>query len=111
MQKIIVVNSVVELVGHEMALILWQFIKEKLILPHLDIDLINFDLPMENRNATRDQVTIDSASLKCATVTPDEARGKKFGLHTIYLSPNGTIRNILGGTIFRIPIICKTCRD
>lgn len=115
MQKINVVNPVVELDGDEMTRILWQFIKDKLILPYLDIDLIYFDLSMENREATRDQVTIDSANaikehgvgVKCATITPDEARVEEFGLHEMYRSPNGTIRNILGGTIFRMPIICK----
>jgi isocitrate dehydrogenase len=115
MQKINVVNPVVELDGDEMTRILWQFIKDKLILPYLDIDLIYFDLSMENRDATRDQVTIDSANaikehgvgVKCATITPDEARVEEFGLHEMYRSPNGTIRNILGGTIFRMPIICK----
>lgn len=115
MQKIKVVNPVVELDGDEMTRILWRFIKDKLILPYLDIDLIYFDLGMENRDATRDQVTIDSANaikkhgvgVKCATITPDEARVEEFGLHEMYRSPNGTIRNILGGTIFRMPIICK----
>ncbi|MBT5108811.1 MAG: NADP-dependent isocitrate dehydrogenase [Rhodospirillaceae bacterium] len=115
MQKIKVVNPVVELDGDEMTRILWRFIKDKLILPYLDIDLIYFDLGMENRDATRDQVTIDSANaikehgvgVKCATITPDEARVEEFGLHEMYRSPNGTIRNILGGTIFRMPIICQ----
>ena len=115
MQKIKVKTPVVELDGDEMTRIMWRSIKEKLILPYLDIDLIYYDLGMENRDATRDQVTIDSANaiqkygvgVKCATITPDEARVEEFGLHEMYRSPNGTIRNILGGTIFRMPIICK----
>jgi len=112
--KIKVKNPVVEMDGDEMTRIIWQFIKDKLILPYLDIDLKYFDLGIEHRDATRDQVTIDSAlatrqygvAVKCATITPDEARVKEFGLQEMWKSPNGTIRNILGGTIFREPIIC-----
>jgi isocitrate dehydrogenase len=115
MSKIKVANPVVELDGDEMTRIIWQWIKDKLILPNLDIDLIYYDLGMENRDATDDQVTIDSAhaiqkygvGVKCATITPDEARVKEFGLKKMWKSPNGTIRNILGGVIFREPIICK----
>jgi len=101
--------------GDEMTRIIWKFIKDKLILPYLDIDLKYFDLGIENRDKTRDQVTIDSANaakqygvaVKCATITPDEARVKEFNLHEMWKSPNGTIRNIIGGTIFREPIVCK----
>ena len=115
MQKIKVQNPVVELDGDEMTRVIWSFIKEKLILPYLDIDLKYYDLGMENRDATNDQVTIDSAhaiqkygvGVKCATITPDEARVEEFGLNKMWKSPNGTIRNILGGTVFREPIICK----
>ena len=115
MSKIKVANPVVELDGDEMTRIIWQFIKEKLILPYLDIDLKYFDLGIEYRNQTDDQVTIDAANaiakygigVKCATITPDEARVKEFNLKAMYRSPNGTIRNILGGTIFREPIVCK----
>jgi isocitrate dehydrogenase len=115
MAKIKVDNPVVELDGDEMTRIIWQFIKEKLIHPYLDIDLLYFDLGMENRDATDDQVTIDAANaikehgvgVKCATITPDEARVEEFGLKKMWKSPNGTIRNILGGVIFREPIICK----
>ncbi len=114
MNKIKVKNPVVEMDGDEMTRIIWQFIKDKLILPYLDIDLKYFDLGIEHRDATHDQVTIDSAlatrqygvAVKCATITPDEARVKEFGLKEMWKSPNGTIRNILGGTIFREPIIC-----
>jgi isocitrate dehydrogenase len=113
MAKIKVKNPVVELDGDEMTRIIWRFIKEQLILPHLDIDLRYFDLSIENRDATRDQVTIDAAEaikehgvgVKCATITPDEARVEEFGLEEMYRSPNGTIRNILGGVIFREPIV------
>lgn len=113
MNKIKVVNPVVELDGDEMTRIIWQFIKEQLILPYLDIDLKYYDLGIEHRDATDDQVTIDSANaikkygvgVKCATITPDEARVKEFGLKKMWKSPNGTIRNILGGVIFREPII------
>jgi isocitrate dehydrogenase len=115
MAKIKVANPVVELDGDEMTRIIWQFIKDKLIHPYLDIDLEYYDLGMENRDATDDQVTIDAANaikkhgvgVKCATITPDEARVEEFGLKKMYRSPNGTIRNILGGVIFREPIICK----
>jgi isocitrate dehydrogenase len=115
MQKIKVQNPVVELDGDEMTRVIWDFIKQKLILPYLDIDLKYYDLGMENRDATNDQVTIDSAlaiqkygvGVKCATITPDEARVEEFGLKKMWKSPNGTIRNILGGTVFREPIICN----
>ncbi|CAB5017938.1 MAG: NADP-dependent isocitrate dehydrogenase [Actinobacteria bacterium] len=113
MAKIKVLNPVVELDGDEMTRIIWQFIKDKLILPYLDVDLKYFDLSIENRDATDDQVTIDSANaikefgvgVKCATITPDEARVEEFGLKKMWKSPNGTIRNILGGVIFREPIV------
>jgi isocitrate dehydrogenase len=115
MAKIKVKNPVVELDGDEMTRIIWQFIKDKLIHPYLDVELIYFDLGMEHRDATDDQVTVDAAEaikrvgvgVKCATITADEARVKEFNLKKMYPSPNGTIRNILGGTIFREPIICK----
>ena len=115
MAKIKVANPVVELDGDEMTRIMWQYIKEKLIHPYLDIDLKYYDLSIENRDATNDQVTTDSANaikkygvgVKCATITPDEARVKEFNLKKMWKSPNGTIRNILGGVIFREPIICK----
>ncbi|MFC3673924.1 NADP-dependent isocitrate dehydrogenase [Ferrovibrio xuzhouensis] len=115
MDKIKVKNPVVELDGDEMTRIIWKFIKEKLILPYLDVDLIYYDLGIEARDKTNDQITIDSANailkygvgVKCATITPDEGRVKEFGLKDMWKSPNGTIRNILGGTIFREPIICK----
>jgi isocitrate dehydrogenase len=113
MDKIKVVGTVVELDGDEMTRIIWQFIKDQLILPYLDIDLEYYDLGIENRDATNDQVTIDSAhaiqkhgvGVKCATITPDEARVEEFGLKKMWKSPNGTIRNILGGVIFREPIL------
>jgi isocitrate dehydrogenase len=115
MAKIKVKNPVVELDGDEMTRIIWSFIKERLILPYLDIDLKYFDLGMEHRDATDDQVTVDAANaikqhgvgVKCATITPDEARVEEFGLKKMWRSPNGTIRNILGGTVFRQPIICS----
>ncbi|WP_438748084.1 NADP-dependent isocitrate dehydrogenase [Pararhizobium sp. O133] len=115
MTKIKVANPVVELDGDEMTRIIWQFIKDKLIHPYLDIDLEYYDLGMENRDATDDQVTIDAANaikkhgvgVKCATITPDEQRVEEFKLKKMWKSPNGTIRNILGGVIFREPIICK----
>ncbi len=115
MAKIKVENPVVELDGDEMTRIIWQFIKEKLIHPYLDIDLEYYDLSVENRDATDDQVTVDAANaikkhgvgVKCATITPDEARVEEFKLKKMWRSPNGTIRNILGGVIFREPIICK----
>jgi isocitrate dehydrogenase len=114
MAKIKVENPVVELDGDEMTRIIWKFIKDKLIHPYLDIDLKYYDLGMESRDATDDQITIDSAEaikkygvgVKCATITPDEARVEEFGLKQMWRSPNGTIRNILGGVIFREPIIC-----
>jgi len=115
MAKIKVKNPVVELDGDEMTRIIWQLIKDKLIHPYLDVELLYYDLGMEHRDATSDQVTIDAAEMikkvgvgvKCATITPDEARVKEFNLKAMYRSPNGTIRNILGGTIFREPIICR----
>jgi isocitrate dehydrogenase len=113
--KIKVEGKVVELDGDEMTRIIWQFIKDQLILPYLDVDLEYYDLGMENRDATDDQVTIDAANaikehgvgVKCATITPDEARVEEFGLKKMWRSPNGTIRNILGGVIFREPIIMQ----
>src|SRR5690554_1787187 len=115
MAKIKVENPVVELDGDEMTRIIWSFSKERLILPYLDIDLKYYDLGIEYRDQTDDQVTIDAANaikkygvgVKCATITPDEARVEEFGLKKMWKSPNGTIRNILGGVIFREPIICK----
>jgi len=115
MTKIKVANPVVELDGDEMTRIIWNLIKKKLIHPYLDIDFQYYDLSVENRDATNDQVTIDAANaikkhgvgVKCATITPDEARVKEFNLKQMWKSPNGTIRNILGGVIFREPIICK----
>ncbi|KAB0572975.1 NADP-dependent isocitrate dehydrogenase [Brucella pituitosa] len=115
MAKIKVANPVVELDGDEMTRIIWQFIKDKLIHPYLDIDLKYYDLSVEHRDETNDQVTIDAANaikehgvgVKCATITPDEARVEEFKLKKMWKSPNGTIRNILGGVIFREPIICK----
>ncbi|MFV0590189.1 MAG: isocitrate dehydrogenase (NADP(+)) [Draconibacterium sp.] len=113
MQKIKVQNPVVELDGDEMTRVIWDFIKQKLILPYLDIDLKYYDLGMESRDATDDQITVDAANaikkygvgVKCATITPDEARVEEFGLKHMWRSPNGTIRNILGGTVFREPIM------
>src|SRR5438309_354651 len=115
MAKIKVTNPVVELDGDEMTRIIWQYIKDKLINPFLDVELMYFDLGMEYRDKTNDQVTVDAANaikkvgvgVKCATITPDEARVKEFGLKEMWKSPNGTIRNILGGVVFREPIICK----
>jgi isocitrate dehydrogenase len=115
MAKIKVANPVVDLDGDEMTRIIWQLIKDKLILPYLDLDIEYYDLSVENRDATNDQVTVDAAhaikkhgvGIKCATITPDEARVEEFGLKQMWKSPNGTIRNILGGVIFREPIICK----
>jgi isocitrate dehydrogenase len=115
MSKIKVENPVVEMDGDEMTRIMWDFIKQKLILPYLDIDLLYHDLGIEARDATGDQVTIDAAektrevgvAVKCATITPDEARVEEFGLQKMWRSPNGTIRNILGGVVFRAPIICR----
>jgi isocitrate dehydrogenase len=115
MPKIKVANPVVELDGDEMTRIIWKLIRDKLILPYLDIDLLYFDLGIENRDATEDKVTVEAAEaikrvgvgVKCATITPDEARVAEFGLKKMWKSPNGTIRNILGGVIFREPIICR----
>ena len=115
MSRIKVVNPVVDLDGDEMTRVIWAKIKEKLILPYLDIDIKYFDLGIANRDATEDQVTVDAANaikkygvgVKCATITPDEARVKEFNLKKMWKSPNGTIRNILGGTVFRQPIICR----
>ena len=115
MKKIAVKNPVVEIDGDEMTRIIWQKIRETLILPYLDVDLKYFDLSVQSRDATNDQITIDAAEatkkhgvgVKCATITPDEARVKEFGLKQMWRSPNGTIRNILDGTIFREPIVCR----
>lgn len=115
MSKIKVENPVVELDGDEMTRIIWDFIKKKLILPYLDVDLLYYDLGIEERDRTDDQITIDAAEkikevgvgVKCATITPDEARVEEFGLKQMWRSPNGTIRNILGGVVFRQPIICS----
>jgi len=115
MAKIKVENPVVEMDGDEMTRIIWDFIKQKLILPYLDIDLLYYDLGIEERDRTDDRITVDAAektkevgvAVKCATITPDEARVEEFGLKRMYRSPNGTIRNILGGVIFRAPIICR----
>src|SRR3954451_15180572 len=111
--KIKVANPIVELDGDEMTRIIWSFIKEQLILPYLDIELLYFDLGIEKRDETEDQITVDAANaikaqgggVKCATITPDEARVEEFGVKEMYRSPNGTIRNILGGVIFREPIV------
>jgi isocitrate dehydrogenase len=115
MAKIKVKNPVVEMDGDEMTRIIWHLIKDKLIHPYLDIDLLYYDLSIQKRDETNDQITVDAANktrevgvaVKCATITPDEGRVKEFGLKEMWRSPNGTIRNILGGTIFREPIICK----
>jgi isocitrate dehydrogenase len=115
MSKIKVINPVVELDGDEMTRIIWAFIKEQLILPYLDLDIKYFDLSVENRDATNDRVTVDAANainqyhvgIKCATITPDEARVEEFGLKQMWKSPNGTLRNIIGGTVFREPILCR----
>lgn len=115
MNKIKITNPVVELDGDEMTRVIWKFIKDKLILPYLDLDIKYYDLGIENRDATDDRVTVDAAEaikrynvgIKCATITPDEARVKEFGLKQMWKSPNGTIRNILDGTVFREPIICR----
>ena len=115
MSKIKVKTPVVEIDGDEMTRIIWQKIKDKLIFPYLDIDLKYYDLGIEKRDETDDQITVDSANaikeycvgVKCATITPDEERVEEFGLKEMYRSPNGTIRNILGGTVFRQPIICS----
>ncbi|KPP86962.1 MAG: NADP-dependent isocitrate dehydrogenase Icd [Rhodobacteraceae bacterium HLUCCA08] len=115
MTKIKVDNPIVEMDGDEMTRIMWDFIKKKLILPYLDVDLLYYDLGIEERDRTEDQITIDAAektkevgvAVKCATITPDEARVEEFGLKKMWRSPNGTIRNILGGVVFRAPIICS----
>jgi len=115
MSKIVVQQPVVEIDGDEMTRIIWKFIKEQLILPYLDVELLYYDLGIESRDATEDQITIDAAEaikkhkvgIKCATITPDEDRVEEFGLKKMYRSPNGTIRNIVGGTVFREPIIMK----
>ncbi len=115
MSKIVVEHPVVEIDGDEMTRIIWKFIKEQLILPYLDVELLYYDLGMESRDATEDQITIDAAEaikkykvgIKCATITPDEDRVEEFSLKKMYRSPNGTIRNIVGGTVFREPIIMK----
>jgi isocitrate dehydrogenase len=115
MQKIKVANPVVELDGDEMTRIIWKYIKDKLVLPYLELDIKYYDLGMENRDATQDRVTVEAAEaikqynvgIKCATITPDEARVKEFNLQQMWKSPNGTIRNILDGTVFREPIICQ----
>ena len=115
MAKIVVKNPVVELDGDEMTRIIWNFIKKKLILPYLDIDIKYYDLGIKNRDVSSDQITIDCANeikkvgvgIKCATITPDEKRVKEFNLRKMWRSPNGTIRNILGGTVFREPILCR----
>ncbi len=115
MSKIKVANPIVEMDGDEMTRIIWSFIKDKLIHPYLDLDLVYFDLSVQKRDETNDQITIDSANanlkygvaVKCATITPDAGRVQEFGLKEMWKSPNGTIRNILGGTIFREPIICR----
>ena len=115
MTKIKVANPIVEMDGDEMTRIMWAFIKDKLILPYLDIDLLYYDLGIEERDRTDDQITVDAAektlevgvAVKCATITPDEARVEEFGLKRMYRSPNGTIRNIRGGVVFRKPIICR----
>src|SRR4051795_12239381 len=115
MAKITVKNPIVELDGDEMTRIIWSFIKEQLILPYLDVDLIRFDLGIESRDETDDQITVDAANaikehgvgVKCATITPDEARVEEFGLKKMYRSPNGTIRNILGCVVFREPIVAS----
>ena len=115
MAKIKVANPVVDIDGDEMTRIIWKLIKDKLIFPYLDLELDYYDLSIENRDATEDKVTVDAAhaiqkhgvGVKCATITPDEARVEEFKLKKMWKSPNGTIRNILGGVIFREPIICK----
>lgn len=115
MSKIQVKNPIVELDGDEMTRIIWAFIKEKLILPYLDVDLKYYDLSVQKRDETDDQITVDAAEaikkhrvgVKCATITPDEGRVEEFDLKEMWKSPNGTIRNIIGGTVFRQPIICS----
>ena len=115
MEKIIVNNPIVEMDGDEMTRIIWSFIKKKLITPYLDLKIEYFDLGIQSRDKTSDQITIDCAKaikkfgvgIKCATITPDEARVEEFKLKKMWRSPNGTIRNILGGTVFREPILCN----
>ncbi|MEE2714012.1 MAG: NADP-dependent isocitrate dehydrogenase [Planctomycetota bacterium] len=115
MSKIKVANPIVEIDGDEMTRIIWAFIKDRLILPYVDVELLYYDLGIEKRDETEDQITVDAANaikehgvgVKCATITPDEERVEEFGLKQMWRSPNGTIRNILGGTVFREPIICK----
>ena len=115
MKKIKISNPIVEIDGDEMTRVIWQFIKEKLILPYVDIELLYFDLGIESRDHTDDQITVEAAKaiqkhgvgVKCATITPDEERVAEFGLKRMYRSPNGTIRNIIGGTVFRQPILCQ----
>ena len=115
MSKIKVKNPIVELDGDEMTRVIWEFIKNKLILPYIDLGIEYYDLSMKSRDDTNDQITVDCAKaikkngvgIKCATITPDEERVKEFGLKKMWRSPNGTIRNILGGTVFREPILCK----
>src|SRR3990170_700724 len=115
MAKIKVKTPLVELDGDEMTRIIWQWIRERLIQPYLDVDLIYYDLSIEKRDETEDKITVEAAEaikkygvgVKCATITPDEARVKEFNLKKMWKSPNGTIRNILGGTIFRAPIVCR----
>ena len=115
MPKIKVVNPIVELDGDEMTRIIWAFIKEKLVLPYLDVDLKYYDLGIESRDASEDKITVDAANaikkhgvgVNCATITPDQARVEEFGLKEMYRSPNGTIRNVLSGVIFREPIIME----
>jgi isocitrate dehydrogenase len=114
-EKIKVINPVVEMDGDEMTRVIWKFIKDKLIFPFLELDIKYFDLGLPNRDFTDDKVTIETAeatlkynvAIKCATITPDEARVREFGLKKMWRSPNGTIRNILNGTVFREPIICR----
>ena len=109
-----VTGTIVEILGDEMTRIIWEWIKDRLLTPFLDLQLETYDLSVQNRDATEDKVTVDSANatkefgvaVKCATITPDEARVKEFKLKEMWKSPNGTIRNILGGTIFRAPIVC-----
>ena len=115
MSKIKVASPLVELEGDEMTRIIWEMIRERLIRPHLDVELVTFDLHVRSRDQTDDRVTVEAAhaireygvGVKCATITPDEARVEEFGLKKMWQSPNGTIRNILGGTVFREPIICR----
>jgi len=115
MEKIKVENPVVELDGDEMTRIIWKFIKDKLIYPYLELDIEYYDLSIQKRDETDDQITVDAANaikkhkvgIKCATITPDEQRVEEFGLKKMWRSPNGTIRNIVGGTVFREPILCK----